>query len=254
MLRVVKYRNREGVAAPHLETSKARLDAALSSLWLKMSLVTAVILDWITSKGPFQPQLFHDFMILWAQNSFTPCPTSRSTTDCRKQHPQTPSKPSLCWRKPPKPPNLSKTLPEKMRSDEFQDRPRDRTLCGKPGEENERSNSELWSGWSRECFCFNNQFNDLFWSMVQIGQRLQDSFILGICPSPGLCLSLAWALSLLLTRFNQPWHLKAKNSSCKDEMAKITKLWPLHYLQVPAQDRWIAFKSGQQILWGASKE
>lgn len=31
-------------------------------------------------------------------------------------------------------------------------------------------------------------------------------------------------------------------------MATITKLWPLHYLEVPAQDRWIAFKSGQKTL------
>lgn len=36
---------------------KARLDAALSSLWLKMSLVTAVILDWMAFKGPFHPKL-----------------------------------------------------------------------------------------------------------------------------------------------------------------------------------------------------
>jgi len=43
--------------APSLETFKVRLDEALSNLvWLKMSLLTAGGLGWMTSNGPFQPK------------------------------------------------------------------------------------------------------------------------------------------------------------------------------------------------------
>jgi len=66
-VRVVKHWNglpREVVGAPSLETFKARLDGALSSLiWLKMSMLTAGRLHWMTSKGPFQPKAFYD--LLW---------------------------------------------------------------------------------------------------------------------------------------------------------------------------------------------
>jgi len=61
---VVKHCNRlprEVVDAPFLETFKTRLDGALSNLMeLKMSLLTAGGLGWMTSKGPFQLKLFHD--------------------------------------------------------------------------------------------------------------------------------------------------------------------------------------------------
>jgi len=67
-MRVVKPWNglsREVVNAPSLETSKARLDGALSSLgWWKMSLLMAEGLDWMASKGPFQPKPSHDSVIL----------------------------------------------------------------------------------------------------------------------------------------------------------------------------------------------
>jgi len=47
-----------------LETFKARLDGALSNLvWLKMSLLTAGGLGWMTSKGPLQPKAFYDSVI-----------------------------------------------------------------------------------------------------------------------------------------------------------------------------------------------
>jgi len=55
---------REVVDSPSLETFKARLDGALSNLvQLKMSLLTAGGLGWMTSKGPFQPKVFYDSMI-----------------------------------------------------------------------------------------------------------------------------------------------------------------------------------------------
>ena len=67
-MRVVKHWSRlprEVVEAPSLETLQARLDGALSNLvWLKMSLLTAEGLDWMTSKGPFQPKAFYD-SVLW---------------------------------------------------------------------------------------------------------------------------------------------------------------------------------------------
>jgi len=53
------------VDAPSLETLKARLDRALSNLiQLKMSLLTAGRLGWMTSKGPFQPKIFYVSMTL----------------------------------------------------------------------------------------------------------------------------------------------------------------------------------------------
>jgi len=62
-MRVVEHWDRlprEVVDAPSLETFKARLDGALSSLIikLKMSLFTAGGLGEMTSKGPFQPKAF----------------------------------------------------------------------------------------------------------------------------------------------------------------------------------------------------
>jgi len=66
-VRVVKHRNRlprEGEESPSLETFKAGVDGALSSLvWLKMSLLTAEGLGWMISKGPFQPKVCCDSMI-----------------------------------------------------------------------------------------------------------------------------------------------------------------------------------------------
>jgi len=63
--RVVKHWNRllrEEVDAPSLETSKARLDGALSTLiQVKMSLLTAGGLDKLALKGPFQPKPFYGF-------------------------------------------------------------------------------------------------------------------------------------------------------------------------------------------------
>jgi len=56
---------REVVDAPSLETFKARLDGALSSLvWQKVSLLTAAGLGLMTSKGPSQPKAFCDSVIL----------------------------------------------------------------------------------------------------------------------------------------------------------------------------------------------
>ncbi|KAK4827894.1 hypothetical protein QYF61_022317 [Mycteria americana] len=66
-LRVVKHWHRlprEVVDAPSLETFKVRLDGALSNLlWLKMSLLIAAVLDYMTFKDLFQPKLFYDSMI-----------------------------------------------------------------------------------------------------------------------------------------------------------------------------------------------
>jgi len=66
--RVVKHWNGlpgEVVEAPSLETFKTRLDRALSSLiQLAVSLLAARGVDWMTSKGPFQPKTFYDSMIL----------------------------------------------------------------------------------------------------------------------------------------------------------------------------------------------
>jgi len=46
---------------PFLETLKVRLDGAPSNLIpLKMPLLIAVGLDWMTSKGPFQLKLAYD--------------------------------------------------------------------------------------------------------------------------------------------------------------------------------------------------
>jgi len=63
-MRVVKHLNmfsREVLNAPSLETLKVRLDGALSNLiYLKMSLLTAGQLDYMTFKTPFQPKLFYD--------------------------------------------------------------------------------------------------------------------------------------------------------------------------------------------------
>jgi len=64
MMRVVKPWHRlprEVGDAPFLETFKVRLDGALSNLiYLKMSLLIAGGLDWMTFKGPFQPKPFYD--------------------------------------------------------------------------------------------------------------------------------------------------------------------------------------------------
>jgi len=58
--------------APSLETSKARLDGALSNLIkLKMSLLTAWGLDWMTFKGPFQSKLFYDSMTSFSQRKYS---------------------------------------------------------------------------------------------------------------------------------------------------------------------------------------
>jgi len=49
------------VETSSLEIFKARLDGALSNLvQLKMSLLTAGVLGWMTSKGSFQPKTFCD--------------------------------------------------------------------------------------------------------------------------------------------------------------------------------------------------
>jgi len=56
---------REVVNVPSLETFKVRLDGPLSNLiQLKMSLLIVVGLDYRTSKGPFQPKLFYDSIIV----------------------------------------------------------------------------------------------------------------------------------------------------------------------------------------------
>ena len=48
---------REVGDAPSLQTSQARLDRALSTLiQLKMSLLAAGRLGWMSSEGPFQPK------------------------------------------------------------------------------------------------------------------------------------------------------------------------------------------------------
>ena len=52
---------RDVVDAKSLETFKARLDGTLSNLTsLKMSLLTADGLDYITFECPFLPRLFYD--------------------------------------------------------------------------------------------------------------------------------------------------------------------------------------------------
>jgi len=67
-VRVVKHWNglpRDIADAPFLEAFTARLDGALSNLaWLKMSLLTAGGLGYVTSKGRFQPKPFYDSVIL----------------------------------------------------------------------------------------------------------------------------------------------------------------------------------------------
>jgi len=71
--RVTRHRYRlprEVVDASSLEVFKVRLDRALSNLIeLKMSLLMAGGLDQMTSKGPFQPQLFSDSMIMLLSTS-----------------------------------------------------------------------------------------------------------------------------------------------------------------------------------------
>jgi len=57
---------REVQEAPSLETFKAMLDGALGNLIeLKMSLLTAGGLGYMTSKGPFQPKAFCDSTFYW---------------------------------------------------------------------------------------------------------------------------------------------------------------------------------------------
>jgi len=67
-VRVVKQWHRlprEVGDAPSPETFRARLDGALSNLiQLKMSLLMARGLDWMTFKSPFQTKLFYDSVIL----------------------------------------------------------------------------------------------------------------------------------------------------------------------------------------------
>ena len=64
---------REVVDAPSLETFKARLDRALSNLiYLKMSLLIAGGVDQMTFKGPFQPKLFYDPILI--QTFLSACP------------------------------------------------------------------------------------------------------------------------------------------------------------------------------------
>jgi len=63
---------REVVDASSLEAFKARLDGALSNLMeLKMSLLIAGGLDYVTFKGPFQPKPFYDSFPLNAKHSTT---------------------------------------------------------------------------------------------------------------------------------------------------------------------------------------
>ena len=62
---------REVVDAPFLGTFQARLDGALSTLTqLKLSLLTAGGLGYVTSKGPFQPKPSYDSVILglWGES------------------------------------------------------------------------------------------------------------------------------------------------------------------------------------------
>ena len=65
-MRVVKHWNglsTEVADASSLETFKAGLDRALSNLVkLKMPLLTAGGLDYMTSKSPFQPKAFYHSM------------------------------------------------------------------------------------------------------------------------------------------------------------------------------------------------
>jgi len=67
MVRVVRPWPRlptEVVDAPCLGTFQARLDRALSNLTqLKMSLLMVGGLDWMASKGPFQPKPFRDSIL-----------------------------------------------------------------------------------------------------------------------------------------------------------------------------------------------
>jgi len=57
---------REVVDAPSLETFQARLDGAVGNpTELKMSLLIAVGLDWITFKGPFPPRPFYDSIFIF---------------------------------------------------------------------------------------------------------------------------------------------------------------------------------------------
>lgn len=57
---------REVVDAPSLETFKVRLGRALSNVvWLKMSLFIPEGLGYMIFGGPFQPNLFYDFIILF---------------------------------------------------------------------------------------------------------------------------------------------------------------------------------------------
>ena len=64
------------------ETFRVRFDGAVSNLsWLKMSLLIAGGLDQMAFKGPFQPKLFQDSMVIQGifthslfQNDYIQCP------------------------------------------------------------------------------------------------------------------------------------------------------------------------------------
>jgi len=76
-MRVAKHWNsvpRETEEAPSLEAFIINLDRALSNLvLLKMSLLTAGGLCWMTAKGAFQPKAFYDSIILYSKHYVVYC-------------------------------------------------------------------------------------------------------------------------------------------------------------------------------------
>jgi len=85
-MRVVRHWHRlprKVADAPSLETFKARLDGDLSDLIeLKMPLYIAEGLDWMASKGPFQPKPFYDFARLPHCERHLPNVPPEATQDC----------------------------------------------------------------------------------------------------------------------------------------------------------------------------